>query len=164
MSAVQRFHEAANDALVKLSGYCPPGAKLALVIVTPGEPERDIILEDQGLDRNEVVSALRRRGLSIDGDNTYKRDLCDAIVGALAMGAQNVNPPPADHWGQRFWDIGREERALGEELVAALKLTRENLRACQATIHLCGGFDPAYVNDAQAAMKVADAVLARAGA
>ena len=164
MSAVQRFHEAANDALVKLSGYCPPGAKLALVIVTPGEPERDIILEDQGLDRNEVVSALRRRGLSIDGDNTYKRDLCDAIVGALAMGAQNVNPPPADHWGQRFWDIGREERALGEELVAALKLTRENLRACQATIHLCGGFDPAYVNDAQAAMKVADAVLARVGA
>ena len=162
MSAVQRFHEAANDALVKLSGYCPPGAKLALVIVTPGEPERDIILEDQGLDRNEVVSALRRRGLSIDGDNTYKRDLCDAIVGALAMGAQNVNPPPADHWGQRFWDIGREERALGEELVAALKLTRENLRACQATIHLCGGFDPAYVNDAQAAMKVADAAIAKA--
>ena len=162
MSAVQRFHEAANDALVKLSGYCLPGAKLALVIVTPGEPERDIILEDQGLDRNEVVSALRRRGLSIDGDNTYKRDLCDAIVGALAMGAQNINPPPADHWGQRFWDIGREERALGEELVAALKLTRENLRACQATIHLCGGFDPAYVNDAQAAMKVADAAIAKA--
>ena len=162
MSAVQRFHEAANDALVKLSGYCTPGAKLALVIVTPGEPERDITLEDQGLDRNEVVSALRRRGLSIDGDNTYKRDLCDAIVGALAMGAQNVNPPPADHWGQRFWDIGREERALGEELVAALKLTRENLQACQATIHLCGGFDPAYVNDAQAAMKVADAAIAKA--
>ncbi|MBD8669780.1 hypothetical protein OQ519_25010 [Pseudomonas lurida] len=162
MSAVQRFHEAANDALVKLSEYCLPGAKLALIIVTPGEPERDIILEDQGLDRNEVVSALRRRGLSIDGDNAYKRDLCDAIVGALAMGAQNTNPPPGDHWGQRFWDIGREERQLHEELVAALKLTRENLRACQATIHLCGGFDPAYVNDAQAAMKIADDVLAKA--
>ena len=162
MSAVQRFHEAANDALVKLSAYCLPGAKLALVIVTPGEPERDIVLEDRGLDKNEVVSALRRRGLSIDGDNAYKRDLCDAIVGALAMGAQNTNPPPADHWGQRFWDIGREERELHEELVAALKITRENLRACQATIHLCGGFDPAYVNDAQAAMKVADAVLAKA--
>ncbi len=120
MSAVQRFHEAANDALVKLSGYCLPGAKLALVIVTPGEPERDIILEDQGLDKNEVVSALRRRGLSIDGDNAYKRDLCDAIVGALAMGAQNTNPPPADHWGQRFWDIGREERELHEELLESL--------------------------------------------
>ena len=164
MSAVQRFHEAANDALVKLSGYCLPGAKLALVIVTPGEPERDIVLEDQGLDKNEVVSALRRRGLSIDGDNAYKRDLLDAVVGALALGAQDNNPPPAEHWGQRFWDIGREERELHDELVAALKLTRENLRACQATIHLAGGFDPAYVNDAQAAMKIADAVLAKAGA
>lgn len=162
MSAVQRFHEAANDALVKLSELCPTGAKLALVIVTPGEPERDIILEDQGLDRNEVVSALRRRGLSVDGDNAYKRDLCDSIVGALAFGAQNTNPPPADHWGQRFWDIGREERALCEELIVALKITRENLRACQGTIHLAGGFDPAYVEDAQVAMKIADAALAKA--
>ena len=121
MSAVQRFHEAANDALIKISEHCPPGAKLALVIVTPGEPERDIILEDQGLDRNEVVSALCRRGLSIDGDNTYKRDVCDLIVGALAMGAQNTNPPPPGHWGQQFWEISREERALTEELVEVLK-------------------------------------------
>ena len=163
MSAIlQRFHQAANDALVKISAHCLPGAKIALVIYTPGKPEEDIILKDQGLDDNEVVSSLRRRGLSIDGDNAYKRDLCDAVVGALAMGAQNTNPPPPNHWGQRFWDIGREERAAREELVAALKLTRENLRACQATIHLCGGFDPAYVNDAQAAMKVADAALAKA--
>jgi hypothetical protein len=162
MSAVQRFHEAANDALVKLSEHCLPGAKLALVIYTPGEPERDIVIEDQGLDRDEVVSALRRRGLSIDGDNAYKRDLLDSVVGAIAFGVQNHNPPPADHWGQRFWDIGREERALCEELVTALKLTRENLRACQATIHLCGGFDPAYVTEAQAAMKIADAALAKA--
>ena len=163
MSAIlQRFHQVANDALVKISAHCLPGAKIALVIYTPGKPEEDIILKDQGLDDNEVVSSLRRRGLSIDGDNAYKRDLCDAIVGALAMGAQNNNPPPPNHWGQRFWDIGREERMAREELVAALKLTRENLRACQATIHLCGGFDPAYVNDAQAAMKVADAALAKA--
>jgi len=164
MSAVQRFHEAANDALVKLSEHCLPGAKLALVIYTRGEPERDIVIEDQGLDRDELVSTLRRRGLSIDGDNAYKRDLLDAVVGALAFGAQNTNPPPSDHWATRFWEIGREERELHEELVAALKLTRENLHACQATIHLCGGFDPAYVNDAQAAMKIADAVLAKAGA
>ena len=163
MSAIlPRFHQAANDALVKISAHCLPGAKIALVIYTPGKPEEDIILKDQGLDDNEVVSSLRRRGLSIDGDNAYKRDLCDAVVGALAMGAHNTNPPPPNHWGQRFWDIGREERAAREELVAALKLTRENLRACQATIHLCGGFDPAYVNDAQAAMKVADAALAKA--
>ena len=165
MSAIlQRFHQVANDALVKISEHCLPGAKIALVIYTPGKPEEDIVLKDQGLDDNEVVSALRRRGLSIDGDNVYKRDLLDAVVGALALGAQNSNPPPSSHWATRFWEIGREERELHEELVAALKLTRENLRACQATIHLCGGFDPAYVDDAQAAMKVADAVLAKAGA
>jgi len=125
MSAIQRFHQVANDALVKLSEHCPQGAKLALVIYTPGEPEKDIVLEDQGLDRNEVVSALRRRGLSIDSDNTYKRDLLDAVVGALAFGAQNTTPPPAGHWGQRFWDIGREERGTCEELAVALSVAVE---------------------------------------
>lgn len=164
MSALNRFHETASEALEKISASLPDGAKLCLAIYTPEKPELDIVLQDKGLDLNEVVSTLRRRGLSIDGDNAYKRDLLDAVVGALALGAQNSNPPPAEHWGQRFWDIGREERGLHEELVAALKLTRENLRACQATIHLCGGFDPAYVNDAQAAMKTADEVLAKAGA
>ncbi|PTT02697.1 hypothetical protein [Pseudomonas sp. HMWF006] len=164
MSALNRFHETASDALEKISASLPEGAKLCLTIYTPEKPELDIVLQDKGLDLNEVVSTLRRRGLSIDGDNAYKRDLLDSVVGALAFGAQNNNPPPAGHWGQRFWDIGREERGLHEELVAALKLTRENLRACQATIHLAGYFDPAYVNDAQAAMAVADAALAKADA
>lgn len=112
-------------------------------------------------DFNAVLDDLRRKGASIDGDNAYKRDLLDCVVGALATGAQNSNPPPAGHWGQRFWDIGRGEAEAREKLIAALKLNRENLRACQATIHLCGGFDPAYVNDAQAAMKVADEALAK---
>jgi len=161
---MNRFHETASDALEKISASLPEGAKLCLTIYTPEKPELDIVLQDKGLDLNEVVSTLRRRGLSIDSDNAYKRDLLDSVVGALAFGAQNKNPPPAGHWGQRFWDIGREERGLHEELVAALKLTRENLRACQATIHLAGYFDPAYVNDAQAAMAVADAALAKAGA
>lgn len=164
MSALNRFHETASDALEKISACLPEGAKLCLTIYTPEKPELDIVLQDKGLDLNEVVSTLRRRGLSIDGDNAYKRDLLDATVGALAFGVQNTNPPPSDHWGARFWEIGREERGLHEELVAALKLTRENLRACQATIHLAGYFDPAYVNDAQAAMAVADEVLAKAGA
>ncbi|GGK45839.1 hypothetical protein SAMN04490189_4554 [Pseudomonas koreensis] len=164
MSALNRFHETASDALEKISACLPDGAKLCLTIYTPEKPELDIVLQDKGIDLNEVVSTLRRHGLSIDGDNGYKRDLLNSVVGSLAFGAQNKNPPPAGHWGQRFWDIGREERGLHEELVAALKLNRENLRACQATIHLAGGFDPAYVDDAQAAMAVADAVLAKAGA
>ncbi|KTC43338.1 hypothetical protein AO265_40410 [Pseudomonas sp. ABAC61] len=151
MSAVQRFHETANDALVKISEHCPPGAKLALVVVTPGEPERDIILEDLGLDRNEVVSALRRRGLSIDGDNAYKRDLCDSIVGALAFGAQNRNPPPPGHWGQKFREIGREERALTEEMLAALQAARD----------LWGDYLPPGNSNAMKAMRLVDAAIAK---
>jgi hypothetical protein len=161
MSATERFHEVANDALVSISEHLWPGAKLALVVYEPGKPTLDIVLKDQGIDLNEVLSTLRRAGLSVDGDNAYKRDLCDSIVGAMVFGAQNSNPPPPGQWQQRFWDIARSEAEAREELVAALRLTRENLRACQATIHLCGGFDPAYVNDAQAAMKVADAALAK---
>lgn len=163
MSALNRFHETASDALEKICASLPSGAKLCLTIYTPEKPELDIVLQDDGVDLNEVVSTLRRRGLSIDGDNAYKHDLCDVIVGSLAVGAQNGSPPPADHWAQRFFDIGSEERGLHEELVGALTLNRENLRACQATIRLAGGFDPAYVNDAQEAMAIADAVLAKAG-
>ncbi|WP_122503157.1 hypothetical protein [Pseudomonas viridiflava] len=162
MSAIlQRFHEIANDALVRISENCLPGAKIALVVYTPGKPEEDIVLKDKDLDDDEVVSTLRRRGLGLDGDNAYKRDLLDSAVGAMAFGFQGSNPPPADHWGHRFYDLGRAEAELRGELIAALKLNRENLRACQATIHLCGGFDPAYVNNAQAAMKVADTVLSK---
>jgi hypothetical protein len=36
----------------------------------------------------------------------------DAIEGALAFGAQGINPPPPGHWLQRFWDIGRAEREI----------------------------------------------------
>jgi hypothetical protein len=161
MSALNRFHETASDALEKISASLPAGAKICLAIYTPEKPELDIVLQDKGLSLDEVVSTLRRHGLSIDGDNAYKRVLCDSIVGAMLFGAQNSNPPPPGQWQQRFWDIARGEAEAREEMVAALKLTRENLRACQATIHLCGGFDPAYVNDAQAAMKIADAALAK---
>ena len=128
MSAIlQRFHQVANDALVKISAHCLPGAKIALVIYTPGKPEEDIILKDQGHDDNEVVSSLRRRGLSIDGDNAYKRDLCDAIVGTLAFGAQDRCPPPEGHWAQMFWDMGRGSASNTEELVSALELVTDCL-------------------------------------
>ncbi len=49
--------------------------------------------------------------------------------------------------------IPREELQAAHD---ALAKTREELRACQSVIHLAGGFDPAYVTDAKAAMKVAD--------
>jgi hypothetical protein len=146
MSALSRFHETASDALEKISASLPAGAKICLTIYTPEKPELDIVLQDKGLDLNEVVSTLRRRGLSIDGDNTYKRDLLDSVVGAMAYGAQNINPPPAGHWGQRFWDIGREERALTEELVVVLQGVQ---RRCEGTGYV--GVDGQYLKVVRAA-------------
>lgn len=78
-------------------------------------------------DLNPVLDVMRNTGLSIDGDNAYKRDLCDAIVGTLAFGAQDRCPPPAGHWAQTFWDMGRESSANTEELVSALELVTDCL-------------------------------------
>jgi hypothetical protein len=161
MSATQRFHKVANDALVQISDHLWPGAKLYLVVYAQGNPALDIVRKDDRCWVDEVVSALRRAGLSIDGNNTYKLDLCDRITGAMALGYQNTNRPSKGHWAKQFWDMGRAEGEARVELTAALKLTRENLRACQATIHYAGSFDPAYMSDAQAAMKAADEVLAK---
>ncbi|MGF0241209.1 hypothetical protein ACQR3P_18330 [Rhodococcus sp. IEGM1300] len=122
MSATERFHEVANDALVNISEHLWPDAKLALVVYEPGKPTLDIVLKDKGIDLDEVLNTLRRAGLSIDGDNAYKRDLCDSIVGSMAFGAQDRCPPPTGHWAQRFWDIGRESSANTAELVSALDL------------------------------------------
>lgn len=122
MSATERFHHTANDCLERLAADLWPEAKLALVIYTPEKPDLDIALKDSGLNVDEVVSTLRRRaGLSLDGDNSYKRGVCDVIVGSLAAGKQNNNRPPEGHWGQRFWDIGRAEGAQRDDLVAALE-------------------------------------------
>ena len=127
MSATERFHEVANDALVRISEHLWPGAKLALVVYEPGKPKLDIVLKDQGINLDEVLSTLRRAGLSIDVDNAYKRDLCDSIVGSMAFGAQDRCPPPEGHWARRFWDLGRETSANTEELVSALELVTDCL-------------------------------------
>lgn len=78
-------------------------------------------------DFNAVLDDLRRKGASIDGDNAYKRDLCDAIVGTLAFGAQDRCPPPVGHWAQTFWDMGRDSSANTEELISALELVTDCL-------------------------------------
>jgi hypothetical protein len=60
----------------------------------------------------------------------------DAISGALAFGAQNTNPPPTGHWLERFWQMGRAERALSEAAPAAgpVALTDEVLRYAMAAM------------------------------
>jgi hypothetical protein len=112
MSVLNRFHETASDALDKINASLPASAKLCLAIYTPKKPELDIVLQDKGLDLNEVVSTLRRRGLSIGGYNTYKRDLLDATGGVLALGAQNSSPPPAEHWAYRTGGARIERRTV----------------------------------------------------
>ncbi|WP_296261406.1 MULTISPECIES: hypothetical protein [unclassified Pseudomonas] len=155
------FRESAIEAISEMAQHLPLGCELLTVACRPGKNDFDLVLPSPESNLNNALDALRRHGLSIDGDNAYKRDLCDSITGAIALGYQNTNPPPEGHWAKQFWDIGRAEGEAREELTAALKLTRENLRACQATIHYAGGFDPAYVNDAQAAMKIADEALTK---
>ncbi|WP_434590199.1 hypothetical protein M1D58_09705 [Pseudomonas sp. R4-76] len=163
MTALIRFHEAASEALEKIARRLPADAKICLVIHTPEKPESDIVLKDPSASLDEVVSTLRRRGLSIDGDNAYKRDLLDCVVGALAQGAQNRNPPPTGHWAQRFWDIGREERGLHEEMTAALVEARQVL-----AVALKAGAPDWFDTDEKVAQHATvqriDAVLAKASA
>lgn len=155
-SALTRFHEDASDALSKLSDRLPAGTKLCLVAYAPGNSEMDIVLKDNGLSVDEVLSTLRRRGgLSIDGDNAYKRDLCDSIIGSMIFGFQDRCPPPPEHWAQRFWDIGRAEGTQKEELISALDLVTSCLSQA-----LTGGAVPA-AKAGQALVNAAE-VIARA--
>ncbi|WP_448647160.1 hypothetical protein [Pseudomonas mohnii] len=123
----QKHHlrEAAIEAISDIAQHLPLDCQMFLIACRPGKADFDLVLPSPEANLNNALDALRRQGLSIDGDNAYKRDLLDATVGALALGAQSSNPPPAGHWGQRFWDIGREERASCEELVAALIESRQ---------------------------------------
>ncbi|WP_421523116.1 hypothetical protein [Pseudomonas yamanorum] len=119
------FREAAIEAISEMAQHLPLDCELLVVACRPGKNDFDLVLPSPESNLNNTLDALRRNGLSIDGDNAYKRDLLDCVVGALATGAQNSNPPPAGHWGQRFWDIGREEREQHEEMVATLRESRQ---------------------------------------
>ncbi len=119
--------EIINAAMVTIYNHLEPGSKLCLVAYKPGNPKADFLRVDSQFDMNEAVSVMRRKGLSIDGDNAYKRDLCDSIVGTLAFGAQDRCPPPEGHWAQRFWDMGRESSANTEGLISALELVTDCL-------------------------------------
>ncbi|WP_442962416.1 hypothetical protein [Pseudomonas sp. BLCC-B13] len=73
------------------------------------EHEHRLNLASQVAPTDANLSSMRREGLSIDGDNAYKRDLLDAVVGALAFGKQRSTPPAAGHWLERFYEIGKAE-------------------------------------------------------
>ena len=125
------LREVAIEAISDIAQHLPLDGQMFLIVYRPVKADLDQVLPSPESSLNYAIDALRRNGQSIDGDNAYKRDLCDAIVGALSMGAQNTNPPPADHWGQRFWDIGREERASSEQLLKALTALTKVAGECE---------------------------------
>lgn len=112
---------------------------------------------------NAAIDQLRREGASIDGDNAYKRDLLDAAVGAMAFGAQDRNPPPPGHWGWRFWEIGREERALSEALLVELRDAAATLRRYETLHRAKGTGDSTNKAEANAALAARfEATIAKA--
>ncbi|WP_226926168.1 MULTISPECIES: hypothetical protein [unclassified Pseudomonas] len=125
------FREAAIEAISDMAQHLPLDCELLVVACRPGKKDFDLVLPSPESNLNNALDALRRNGLSIDGDNAYKHDLCDTIVGAMALGAQNTNPPPAEHWAQQFWEIGREERASSEQLLKALAALTQVAGECE---------------------------------
>lgn len=115
------LRDVAMDCISDMAQHLPEGCELFVIACRPGKDDFDLVLPSSEANLNNALDALRRQGLSIDGSNIYKQAVCDLAVGAMAMGKQNNNPPPADHWGQQFWDIGRAEGAQRDELVAALE-------------------------------------------
>ncbi|WP_430310592.1 hypothetical protein [Pseudomonas sp. PONIH3] len=115
------LREVAMDCISDMAQHLPADCELFVIACRPGKADFDLVLPSPEANLNNALDALRRQGLSIDGSNLYKDAVCDLVVGALAMGKQNNNPPPEGHWGQRFWDIGRAEGSQRDELVAALE-------------------------------------------
>lgn len=136
------FREAAIEAISDMAQHLPLDCELLVVACRPGKKDFDLVLPSPESNPNNALDALRRNGLSIDGNNAYRRDLLDCVVGALALGAQNTNPPPEGHWAQQFWQIGREERAGSEQLLKALTALTEVAGECeQIASNYCGTID-----------------------
>lgn len=141
------LREAAIEGISGMVQHLPADCQLFVVACRPGKADFDLVLPSPEADLNNALDALRRQGLSIDGTNIYKQAVCDLVVGAMVMGKQNTNPPPAGHWGQQFWDIGRAEGARQEELLEALAQAREQrdalLSAAQEALRVIDRIKPA---------------------
>ncbi len=85
---------------------------------------------------NEQLTALRRQGLGLDGDNSYKQDIIDCVIGALLSGAQGATPPPSGHWLEQFYEIGKEyrDRPLSSGADAVLQVAPDTPDARQLAL------------------------------
>lgn len=95
-----------------------------------------------------IIDNLRIGGMSIDGDNAYKRDLLDCVVGAMAFGKQGRPAPPESHWLHRFWEVGNAEREERDTLAAQLaELSAERDAALEKVAELEGQSGIEFVYD-----------------
>lgn len=88
-------------------------------------------------DGDTIINRLRLSGLSIDGDNAYKRDLLDCVVGALAFGFQGRPAPDESHWLLRFWEIGNAEREARAALAQPSPKSEPRLVECGGCVEAC---------------------------
>jgi hypothetical protein len=104
------------------------------------QPTNQSVSEDAAADLLEQFAALYTTPPAPEApldDPRLQGLFSDAISGALAFGAQNTNPPPAGHWLERFWQMGRAERELSEAAPPAAEpvaLTDEVLRYAMAAM------------------------------
>lgn len=89
-SPKHHLREAIINAFPDIAVQLPLDCELFLIAVRPGSDDFDLVLPSPEANLNNVLGALRRNGLSIDGDNPYKCDLLDAAVGAMGFGFQGT--------------------------------------------------------------------------
>lgn len=112
---------ACSDDILTLDQALELMQKLSIPTAPPAQQSQS--------DMNAAIDRMRRENnLSIDGDNSYKRDLLDCVIGALAFGKQGSAPPPEDHWLHQFWEIGDAERM---ERYSALPAQQSQCPACE---------------------------------
>lgn len=101
LKAITALKRAAEDAIAAAN---PRYAAFADVALNPL-----LILElCAQVERLQAAPEL----LSLDLDPLgIRARASDAITGALAFGAQGVNPPPDGHWLTPFWEMAKAERA-----------------------------------------------------
>ncbi|GGX30339.1 hypothetical protein GCM10007242_41180 [Pigmentiphaga litoralis] len=120
--------QAPADGLVTLSA-CPDeyldGVRAPFVVQRQDDPIAYVLDLSDG---QRIVAAFNDS--SADEPKAHQ---LDAIDGAIAFGVSGVNAPPAGHWLQRFWDIGRDQaavrgQALEEAALAILAGDEKSLR------------------------------------
>lgn len=124
----------ARDGQLAMAAVNSLPVLMATVRCQAAELERIRAMEE---DRptDAMLDDMRRHGLSIDGDNAYKRDLIDCIVGYLSLGKIGASPPLPGHWGEQFWEMGRAEAELQARLVdPALAVLDKALRWINSNI------------------------------